>query len=165
MGDYSLETGEYVGQLTCSCCGEKKKRVWGFVSKDDSAHAVYYALLNVSEKLPRVGLTLSIGPWWEDTDPRERAWIHLEAWSEDDGIHMSIRDPTDSNFYPWEKGGRPFDRDAVKQSEMMDEFWSVADFIVDSDRAIASYLSGEPLDESGRELRNLDTGPPSTGCR
>jgi hypothetical protein len=165
MSDYSLEIGEYINELTCTCCAEKKKRARGFVTRQDSAHAIYYALLNVSEEQPRVGLTLSVGPWWEGTDPSQRAWVHLELWSEDDGVHMNIRDPKESNFYPWEKGGRSYTRDEATGSELIKEFWSVADFIVDSDPAIASYLSGGPIDESGREIRNLDTDPPSAGCR
>jgi hypothetical protein len=165
MADYSLEVGEYVNELTCSCCGEKKKRVWGFVSKDGSAHAVYYALLNITEEQPRVGLTLSVGPWWENSDPRKRTWIHLEVWSESDGFHMNIRNPKESNFYPWEKGGKPYEREEAKRSDLIDEFWSVADFIVESDRAVSSYLNGERLDETGRAVRNLDSAPPSAGCR
>ena len=161
---YSLETGKYVNELTCTCCGEKKTRVWGFVNKQDSAHAVYYALLNVAEEQPRIGLTLSVGPWWADTNPGQRAWIHVEVWSEEDGVHMNIRNPEDSNFYPWEKGGRPYTRQEALTSELIDEFWSVADFIVDSDPAIASYLCGDPIDANGRELKDLGSGSPSQEC-
>ena len=80
MRDYSLETGEYLYRLVCECCGNEKNRVWGFVCKNGDAHAVYYALLNVTEENPRVGLTLSVGPWWANTDSSQRSWVHLDVW-------------------------------------------------------------------------------------
>ena len=61
MSDYSLEIGEYLWRLTCDCCGKQNNRVWGFISKNGDAHAIYYALLNIEEECPRVGLTLSVG--------------------------------------------------------------------------------------------------------
>ena len=106
MSDFSLETGEDVVRVNCECCGNEKKRVWGFVSKSGDAHAVYYALLNVTEDRPRVGLTVSIGPWWEDTEPSQRSWCHIDIRTEVDKFQFVIRDPKESNFYPWERGGR-----------------------------------------------------------
>lgn len=61
MNPYTLETGEFIYLLRCDCCNQEKKRVFGFVSKDGDAHSVYYALLNVTEEKPRVGLTVSVG--------------------------------------------------------------------------------------------------------
>ena len=71
MSLYTLEAGEYIYRLKCECCGKPKKRVFGFVSKDNDAHAVYYALLNVTEDKPRVGLTVSVGPWWENLQAKD----------------------------------------------------------------------------------------------
>jgi hypothetical protein len=162
MSDYSLETGEYVYRLTCECCGNEKNRVWGFISKNGDAHAVYYALLNVTEENPRVGLTLSVGPWWDGTNPSQRLWPHLNVLSEADGIHMNIRDPKESNFYPWEKGGASLTREQAKLSSSIHEIWSVADFIVDRDPAVSSYLEGSAVATYGREMRQADH--PSRNC-
>ena len=161
MSDYGLETGEYIYRLTCDCCGSEKNRVWGFVSKKGDAHAVYYALLNVTEEEPRVGLTLSVGPWSERTNPSQRSWVHLNVWSEEDGIHMNIRDPKESNFYPWEKGGTGLTREEAKRSSVIQEIWSVADFVVDTDPAVTSYLDGNGITADGRETRQADHPSPS----
>jgi hypothetical protein len=156
MGNYTLETGEYIYRLTCECCLTEKNRVWGFVSKDGDAHAVYYALLNLEEKYPRVGLTLSVGPWWEGTEPSERVWVHLNACAGVHGIEMGIRDPKESNFYPWEKGGTPLSREEAKANIAIEEIWWVADFIVAADVAVSSYLAGKAVDAGGRERRDTD---------
>ena len=163
MSDYSLEIGEYVYRLTCACCGLEKNRVWGFVSKDSDAHAVYYALLNVKEEVPRVGLTLSVGPWWDGAEPLHRAWVHLNTWSDENGTRMNIRDPKESNFYPWEKARVPLNREQAKLSAVIEEIWAVADFVVAQDGAISSYLKGNAVDLRGREMRDL--GGDVKGCQ
>jgi hypothetical protein len=156
MGNYTLETGKYIYRLSCECCLTEKNRVWGFVSKDGDAHALYYALLNLEEKCPRVGLTLGVGPWWEGTDPSQRVWLHVNVCAGERGIEMGIRDPQESNFYPWPKGGTPLDREAALASSAIEEIWSVADFIVATDVAVSSYLSGKAVNGEGREPRNHD---------
>ncbi len=133
----------------------EKNRVWGFVSKDGDVRAVYYALLNVQEEHPRVGLTLSVGPWWDGTEPSQRTWIHLNIWPDENGTRMNIRDPKESNFYPWEKGGAPLSREEAKVNAAIEEIWSVADFIIGADEAISSYLEGNGVNPVGREARDL----------
>ncbi len=161
MSAYTLELGEYVYSLRCDCCNNPKKRVFGFVSKDGDAYSVYYALLNVTEDKPRVGLTVSVGPWWENTNPSERQWIHVDVWPEDDGNHMALRDPRQSNFYPWPRGGVPLNPDEARASESIEEIWAIADYIVETDPAVSSYLEAIDLDEQGREERDAD-GPAHT---
>jgi hypothetical protein len=162
MSEYTLETGEYIYSLKCECCGHTKKRVFGFVSKDGDAHAVYYALLNVTEDKPRVGLTVSVGPWWGDTDPSERRWIHAEVSTEDDEIQINVRDPQQSNFFPWSRGGVPLNPDEAKNSDWMPEIWAVADFILEADATVSSYLQGQELNEQGRKPRDAES--PAGSC-
>jgi len=69
---------------------------------------------------------------------------------------MGIRDPKESNFYPWEKGGTPLNREEALASSAIEEIWAVADFIVATDVAVSSYLSGKGVDEKGREPRKAD---------
>ena len=154
MSDYTVELGEHVNSLICECCGQQKKRVWGFVSKDGNAHAVYYALLNVSEVHPRVGLSLSVGPW-DDEDPRGRSWIHMVIWVDPDTVHLQIVDPQQSNFFPWESGGKPLTAEQASVSSELEEFRSVANFIVRTDPAVMSYLERNTVDASSREEREL----------
>jgi hypothetical protein len=66
---------------------------------------------------------------------------------------MGIRDPKESNFHPWEKGGTPLSREQAKLSDAIQEIWSVADFIVATDAAVSSYLNGSVVDAMGREIR------------
>jgi hypothetical protein len=162
MSDFSLETGEDVVRVKCECCGNEKKRVWGFVSKSGDAYAVYYALLNVTEDSPRVGLTVSIGPWWEDTEPSQRSWCQIDIRTEPDKFQFVIRDPKESNFYPWERGGAPLSPEQVAANGMTDEIQSVAKFIVQTDPAISSYLDEIEVNTVGRQPREADR--PQRSC-
>lgn len=164
MSPYSLELGENITSLQCDCCGNAKKRVFGFICKEGDAHSVYYALLNVTENMPRVGLTVSVGPWWENTNPVERKWIHADVWPEDDGIHMALRDPKQSNFFPWERGGIPLNPDEARASELIEDIWAVADYIVETDPALSSYLQGADLDTRGRKEGDANGTARSCSC-
>jgi len=165
MGHYSLETGETVWHITCKCCGRKKNRVIGFVCEDGRGHAKYYALLNIEERRPRAGLTISVGPWLDrsagsdrtptlDSELPGRSWAHLDVWSEYDGTHLDIRHPNTSPHYPWEKGGVPLTREQAKVSGAIHEICSVANFIVNTDPAISSYLNGRGVNAVGRDVRH-----------
>ena len=156
LGNRRIRVASYLRVLR-----EREEPRLGFYLKG-RAHGVFYALLNVEDERPRVGLTLSVGPWWDGTDPSQRSWVHLDVWSETDGTHMGIRDPKESNFYPWEKGGTPLTREQAKLSSAIQEIWSVADFIVDTDRAVSSYLNGSGVDTVGREMRQADH--PARNC-
>ena len=92
MSEYSLELGEKVKNLVCECCGAPVKRVWGFVSKDGAAHAVYYALLAEHPPERWVGLTISVGNWWEEGARNKRQWVHIYAKNEarDPPIWLSV---------------------------------------------------------------------------
>jgi len=165
MGNYSLEPGDTVWHITCKCCGRKKNRVIGFVYKDGRGHAKYYALLNIEEERPRVGLTVSVGPWSDrsagsdrtpalDFELPGRSWAHLDVWSAYDGTHVDIRHPNTSPHFPWEKGGTPLTREKAEVSRATQEIWSVTKFIVNADPAISSYLNGENVSVVRREVRH-----------
>lgn len=158
MSELSLETGEGIVRVTCECCGNEKKRVWGFITKSDDAYAVYYALLNITEGRPRIGLTVSVGPWWDGTDPSRRSWCHIDIRTEPDKFQFVLRDPKESNFYPWQKGGRPLNAEQAAAMGMTDEIQMVANFIVQTDPAISSYLGGMEPNPVGRQPRDAN-GP------
>ena len=74
---YSLELGDEVSNIDCSCCGERLKGVCGFIKKDNDAYSVYFATLHTGHNEIVVSLTVSIGKWWDDTALTERHWIEL----------------------------------------------------------------------------------------
>jgi hypothetical protein len=74
---YSLELGDEVSNVNCTCCGEQFKSVCGFIKKDNDAYSVYFATLHTGHAEILASLTISIGKWWDDTALNERHWIEL----------------------------------------------------------------------------------------
>jgi hypothetical protein len=64
---FSLELGGEVARLECDCCGKPFKSVCGFIKKDDWAYSTYFATLHTGHDEIAVGLTVSIGKWWDDS--------------------------------------------------------------------------------------------------
>jgi hypothetical protein len=69
---FSLELGDEVSNITCECCSKQFKSVVGFVKRDDDAYAVYFATLQTGHDDIAVGLTVSVGKWWDDNALNER---------------------------------------------------------------------------------------------
>ena len=82
--------------------------------------------------------------------------------TEPDKFQLVIKDPKASNFYPWEKGGRPLTPEQAAAKGMTGEIQTVANFVVQTDPAISSYLDGIELNTVGREPRNADV--PQHNC-
>ena len=63
---YGIELNERIKTFDCPDCGEKQMTVWGFVSKDNVAHAIYYAGLMTGHDQTSVRLTVSITYYVDD---------------------------------------------------------------------------------------------------
>src|SRR5690349_20149764 len=85
---YSVEFNEFVKPFLCDHCGEQSYTVWGWVAKDNAAHAVYYARLMTGHAEASVRLTLSIGGWGEPDNPSVRRWWFIEARPKNDSYEM-----------------------------------------------------------------------------
>jgi hypothetical protein len=69
---------------------------------------------------------------------------------------MSVRDPRDSNVYPWSLGGKPLSREDALADEKIGEFWNVADFVAEKDSTLNSYLNGARVDLGPRVLKLVE---------
>jgi len=78
------------------------------------------------------------------------------VWTDAENVRMRICDPEQSNFYPWEKGGKPVNREEAMESKIFSEIWAVADFVVFQDPAVHSYLESQEVNILGRQERDAD---------
>ena len=158
MAKYELELGGHVTNLACDCCQQRMKRVVGFVTKDQRAHAVYFALLLEHEGERWAGLTVSIGPWWQSDAETiaSRRWCHIWAANVDGKFSLRVGEPHESSMHPWTEGGTAMTRAQVLNSLDCDEFFAVADFVNVDDPAINSFLLGETINIEGRGCKHDD---------
>jgi hypothetical protein len=152
---YAIELNDRIKKFDCPDCGKESLTVWGFVSKDNIAHAVYYAGLMTGHEEGSVRLTLSIGGWGiENVDEQNvetRNWVFLEARPTADSYEVMVREPEESYYFDKPILGRPMSRATALASPDIKEFFGVADFVVFNDPAVKSYLMGQPVSTSGRK--------------
>ena len=129
--------------------------MWGFISQDNVAHAVYYAGLMTGHEQPSVRLTLSIGGWGVDNPDEEnvqnRQWIFIEARPTTDRYEMMVREPEESVYFNKKILGNPMNRVEALASSFLKEFFAVADFVAFNDPAVKSYLCGNHVSPEGRK--------------
>ena len=152
---YAIELNERVKTFDCPHCGKQSKTVWGFISRDGAAHAVYYAGLMTGHDQASVRLTISIGGWGAESEGEEqvkgRNWLLIEARPTSDSYEMMVREPEESFYFDKLILGRPMRRRDALASPLVDEFFAVADFIAFNDPAVKSYLLGQEVSLSGRK--------------
>jgi hypothetical protein len=151
MSVYGIEFNDRVKSFVCPDCGEESMTVWGWVSKDNAAHAVYYVGLMTGHQDISARFTISIGGWGDEGNVAKRHWAFIEARPISDRYEMMVRDPEESQYKTETLLGKPLSRSEVLGSELAEEFFAVADFIAFNDPAVKSYISGKPVSSDGRK--------------
>jgi hypothetical protein len=154
--EFSLELGAEVANITCDHCGKLFKSVCGFIKKDDWAYSAYFATLQTGHDEIEMGLSLSIGKWWDDSAVDERSWVYMRVWPSESGTGFEVRveEPEASRHLNSKMLGRKLTRDEARQSPLLNDFFAVADYVIDHDPAVLSYLSGEEVNIAGRVCKH-----------
>jgi hypothetical protein len=152
MTSYGIEFNDRVKSFTCPHCGEESMTVWGWVSKDNAAHAAYFANLMTGHLEASVRLTISIGGWGEEENLAKRKWIFIEARPVAGSYEMMVREPEESLYSGKPILGKAMTRSEALASSLVQEFFAVADHIANNDPAVKSYLIGEPVSSKGRQV-------------
>jgi hypothetical protein len=151
MPSYGIEFNEKIESFKCSHCGEESKTVWGWVSKDNAAHAVYFANLMTGHLEASARLTISIGGWGDEDNLAKRKWIYIEARPTPTSYEMMVREPEESLYNGKPILGTSMTRPEALASPLLQEFFAVADYIAFNDPAVRSYLLREQVSAEGRE--------------
>lgn len=151
MPSYGIEFNDKIESFKCSHCGEESKTVWGWVSKDGAAHAVYFANLMPGHQDASARLSISIGGWGDEDNLDIRKWIFIEARPIPPSYEMMVREPEESLYNGKLILGTPMTRPEALASPLLQEFFAAADYIAFNDPAVRSYLVGEQVSSEGRE--------------
>jgi hypothetical protein len=111
-----------------------------FHCKDGDAYSIYYATLHTGHEKPSIGLTISVGKWWDDEAVDERHWVFLRVWSTTDDFEMEILEPELSHHRNYKALGKKLNREAALRSPVLTEIFEVADFVVENDPLVNRYL-------------------------
>jgi hypothetical protein len=128
---YSFSGDPSIDKRRCPDCGSEHESVTGFVLKDASAHAVYYADWYPHRKEAYVDVVL--GPWEEPDYPDQVTFgCRLGPVEGQDGPAASLvtggENKSDHPLF-----GVKLDREAALEHPMLAEFWDVIDWLVVND--------------------------------
>jgi hypothetical protein len=150
MAAYGIELNDKVKSFRCPHCGEESMTVWGWVSKDNAAHAAYFANLMTGHQESSARLTISTGGWGEEDNLAKREWVFIEARPIAGSYEMMVREPEESLYNGKHIPGTSLTRSEALASPLMQEFFAVADHIAFNDPAVRSYLLGEQVSSKER---------------
>jgi hypothetical protein len=142
---FSLELGPNVDEVICSCCSKQLLSVCGFIALEGNAYSTYFALLHTAHDEIVVALTISIGKWWDDDALTERHWILMTVRPSESEFHMRIEEPEKSRHINFKQLGIPLTRNEALASPLREKFFEVADYIIERDPSVHSYLEGQKL--------------------
>ena len=141
MAKITIEQGPEEDPKRCACCGNKTLTVHGFVYRDNNAHAVYFASWTIGHSERGVAMAIGLGEWGDGSSPETRRSIGLECRTTDDKFQFMIIDPGQS---PWGKSeflGRMLPREKALTDLQIDDFFQIADHIVQEDPRVRAFLS------------------------
>jgi hypothetical protein len=129
----------------CPDCGEATRSVWGYVSTEDAARAVYYIRWTDFHLERGARVAVSIGVWGDDSRPLDRAMFGIECRIAADGPGFML---VDAESMPWDDAflGMKLTRQQALADSRKAEVFEIVDRIVEDDPRFRTFLAGRMRD-------------------
>jgi hypothetical protein len=130
----------------CPDCGEATRSVWGYVSTEDAARAVYYIRWTDFHLERGAQLAISIGVWGEASRPIDRALFGVECRIGATGPAFML---VDAASVPWSEDaflGMNLTRPQALADSRKTEVFEILDRIVEADLRFRMFLAGRMPD-------------------
>ncbi len=129
----------------CDCCGRKHQSLLRFVTHDDEAHAIYYAMVPAHEGEP-VAVLMSLGDF--DDQPGGRNFsLAFDLWSNDESIVTTVRGGGETVWSP-PTGSRLLEKDEALAFMQATSF-VYSELLSGFDPVIAGFLRRLPEAKGG----------------
>ena len=128
-----------ISEQPCTDCRNTTKTVWGFVSKNGAAYAVYYARWTSGHLDRGAQLYVSIGGWGEPNPITSKVSVGLDSRMGEDRPGFMVVDAT---ILPWSQHaelGRPLTRQDALSSGAADAAFAIIDEVVEKDTRLRSF--------------------------
>ena len=130
----------------CPDCGEATRSVWGYVSTEAEARAVYYIRWTDFHVERGAQIAVSIGTWGEASRPVERAVFGVECRIDRETGRAFML--VDAESMPWEDPflGMKLTRNQALADARKSEVLEILDRIVVDDPRFRAFLAGRMRD-------------------
>jgi hypothetical protein len=122
---------------TCACCGRRTNTVWGDVSAQGAALAVYYVQWTAEAPEHDVNIDLVIGAWGEGTAPTDRFLASLLYRPSSEGGSFMVTDGRSRLPTKQDLCSRAMDRAEVIGTPLAHEVFALLDALWLSDPRLA----------------------------
>src|SRR5690349_18432574 len=102
MPQLVIEQGEEKTPHECTCCGMPVYDGYGFITRDGSPHAVYFATWSPGHADRGVWLALVLGDWSDSAGPDRRRMATMLLRAAENQHEFSF---TDTSTSPWANSG------------------------------------------------------------
>ena len=154
MPDYKLELSDSTALLQCSCCSAGMTSICGFVRRDGLPYGMYYAVLHNNRQDDFVRLSISMGHGWQSRNEDDRLALCMDVTARGSECVISVQDASASPQHGFPAFGKWLDRDEAREHPALPDFFALANFLIQHDPALSSYLAGGEIDLAGRNKGN-----------
>ena len=143
---YLLDPERGVRTETCPTCDVPYECVTGFVYADGAALGVYYGALHGHDDPTETWLDVTFSEITPDGEPDTRttfACLLSIGLGIDGGIGAALVDSALEHERP-EAFGRRLTREEALHHRRLEDFWAVADFLLEADPDIHAHTHREP---------------------
>jgi len=145
MNTLRLEPGELREAAACDCCGAQSCTTFGFVYRDDDAHAVYYAGWSNGHPGRGVSLVIAVGEWADGSSPSDRVAIGVRAVPTPSSVNFTVLEPSES---PWSETpllGKMLGREQALTHRVYADAIRVAEHVARNDPHVRRFLDSIDL--------------------
>jgi hypothetical protein len=128
------------GQSTCECCGGITTRLTRFITIDGDARGVYYAVFSDNHPDPHVIVLLSLGEWWNGTNPDSRSAFAFRIWLKGTQFQVGVLDAETAGWPDASIMGKRMTRAEALAHPMLKEAFHISDHITAEDPEIRAYF-------------------------
>ncbi len=124
----------------CESCGATPVSLTRFVTNNGEERAVCYLSFSCCQSERVVHAAISIGPWWDGTDPSDRVAFALQVRSGVENFEVSVRDKVESPWIDVEMLGQMLNRKEALAHPLCSEAFHITDHLFSEDEALRQLL-------------------------
>lgn len=135
-----------VREYECPECGALFQLSIGFVTRDGSAHAIYYAACHHHEGIHDAWIDVVLGSWSSDDeipDPNDHTTFSCRVGpgsAAPEAYASLVQAPVAASAKNSRLFGELLSPESARAHERLPDFWRVVDFIVEYDEQVVRHL-------------------------
>jgi hypothetical protein len=117
----------------CTCCGQSRRTVWGYVYRDGGPRACYFVEWTLGRSDCAARFDVVVGKWFDGTTEADREAVSLEYRRLDTGPSFAV---VDAAGRPAAEVGRATRGSQIAGTPLADEVFTIAGAVLEMDARV-----------------------------